>query len=97
MKTVENIMHDIISAKDKGYDLATIGSNHDMFGDTPRLFLTEVFKAYFNDLTFEQATSFLMQYLAKNHHPHMCATVDSTNAQLWEGQKSVNTEDFLVD
>lgn len=46
---------------------------------------------------FEEAVKPLMKYLAENHHPHTCVIVDSTNAELLEGQMSIATEGFLKD
>lgn len=79
-----------ITAKDNGYELATIGIGFDLTGDQPTEFIAELDK-YYGDLgpqTFEDAVKTLMKWLADNHHPHMKVIVDSTCAELVEGQKT---------
>jgi hypothetical protein len=46
---------------------------------------------------FETVVKPVIEYLAKNHHPHMKIFIDCTTAELLEGQKIVNTDEFLVD
>lgn len=47
--------------------------------------------------TFEKAAEPLIKYLAENHHPHTMATVESDGATLWEGQKRIKNEEYIVD
>ena len=47
--------------------------------------------------TFETAARPLIEWLAKNCHPHMTAVVDSNSAALLEGQHVIRTDDYLVD
>lgn len=46
---------------------------------------------------FESAVRPAIKYLAENHHPHTMITIDPTDAHLWEDQKMVRTEEYLVD
>lgn len=46
---------------------------------------------------FEFASRFLIQHMAENYHPHNTAIVDSSRAELLEGQKSIVTKDYIVD
>jgi len=47
--------------------------------------------------TFEIAVRPLMQWINENCHPHHIVTVDHMNAQLFEGELSFNTEEYLKD
>jgi hypothetical protein len=47
--------------------------------------------------TFEEAVRPLMKYMAENCHPHTKAIVESNVAELLEGVKSLNTDEYLVD
>lgn len=47
--------------------------------------------------TFEQAAEHLIKWLAENEHPHTMITVTSTGAQLFEGKRVHNTDQYLVD
>lgn len=38
-----------------------------------------------------------MKYLSENHHPHVCANISGTRAELLEGQECFSTDDYLVD
>lgn len=44
---------------------------------------------------FENAVKPLMNYLKEHHHPHMTVIVDSTRAELVEGQISYVDHDFI--
>lgn len=46
---------------------------------------------------FELAARPLMEYLAKNHHPHTAVIVESDSAELVEGKKAYRTKEFIVD
>lgn len=46
---------------------------------------------------FESVVKPAMQYLADNHHPHKSIHLNSTTAELLEGQQVFKTDDFLVD
>lgn len=46
---------------------------------------------------FEEAVKPLMKYMEKYHHPHMTAIIDSTNAQLVEGQMSYNSAPISIE
>ena len=50
-----------------------------------------------NDDTFEARVKPVMKYLAENHHPHTKIMIDSNTAELLEGQKTVVTDEFIVD
>lgn len=47
--------------------------------------------------SFEDVVKPVMKWLNDNCHPHMIAVIDPTNAQLFEGQISVNTFEFVKD
>ena len=47
--------------------------------------------------TFEAAARPLIEWLAKNSHPHTSVLVDSTSAELLEGQHILKTDDYLQD
>ncbi|WP_419057405.1 hypothetical protein [Kluyvera georgiana] len=47
--------------------------------------------------TFEQAAEHLIKWLAENEHPHTMAVVTSTSAQLFDGKRVHNTNEFLCD
>lgn len=47
--------------------------------------------------TFEQVVTPLMQYLANNHCPHHHIVVTATSAELFQGQKSFNSNEFIKD
>jgi 2'-5' RNA ligase len=44
---------------------------------------------------FEKAARPLMEYLAKNYHPHVTVLVDSVHAELVEGLATFRTEDYI--
>lgn len=46
---------------------------------------------------FEAAVRPAIEYLAKKHHPHTCIQIDSTHAELLEGQLAFRTEEYLRD
>lgn len=48
-------------------------------------------------MTFEEAVRPLMQYLAENHNPHTSALVSSGYAEIVEGVKTFNTQDYIKD
>lgn len=47
--------------------------------------------------TFEAVVKPVMEWMAKNKHPHMSIVIDSINAELLEGVEGVHTEEFLQD
>jgi len=47
--------------------------------------------------TFEQCTKIMMKFLAKNKNPHCTAIITITGAELLEGSKSLETDEFLKD
>lgn len=47
--------------------------------------------------TFEAAARPLIEWLAKNVHPHTSVIVDSNSAELVEGLHSLKTNDYLQD
>jgi hypothetical protein len=47
--------------------------------------------------TFEEIVKPVIEWMAKNKHPHMTVIIDSTHAELVEGVESVVTEEFLRD
>lgn len=46
---------------------------------------------------FEAVAMPLVDWINKNGHPHMCAIVDQTGAELLEGVVSFYTEKYLRD
>ena len=46
---------------------------------------------------FEAVARPLIKYLAENYHPHTMAIVESDKALLFEGLKTVVTDDYLLD
>lgn len=46
---------------------------------------------------FEAVIKPVIKYLAENHHPHTKIMIDSNTAELLEGQKTVVTDEFIVD
>lgn len=50
-----------------------------------------------NKDSFELAVRPLMEWLAENVHPHHVVMVTATSAELLEGEKVYNTNDFLLD
>lgn len=46
---------------------------------------------------FESACRPLMKYLAKNHHPHVKVIVEGNCAELLEGEKCFNTDEYILD
>lgn len=47
--------------------------------------------------SYEEVVAPLMQYLADHHHPHVTVIVTSTTAEMVEGLKSFNTNEFIKD
>jgi len=47
--------------------------------------------------TFKDIVLPVIEWLAKNKHPHTTIIIDSTHAELVEGVECVNTEEFLKD
>jgi hypothetical protein len=47
--------------------------------------------------TFEQVVKPVMQYLANNHCPHHHIVITATSAELFQGQKSFSSNEFLKD
>jgi hypothetical protein len=54
-------------------------------------------------LTKEQSIKFLevvrpvIKFMAEETHPHCTMIINSTTAELLEGQKALNTEEYLLD
>ena len=46
---------------------------------------------------FESIVKPVMKWLSENHHPHVHIVIESNTAQLYEGQKVFNTNEFLID
>lgn len=46
---------------------------------------------------FESACRPLMKYLCENHHPHVKVIVEGNCAVLLEGEKSFNTNEYILD
>ena len=46
---------------------------------------------------FESACRPLMKYLCENYHPHMKVIVEGNCAVLLEGEKSFNTNEYILD
>ncbi|ANR76994.1 hypothetical protein BBB57_01215 [Kosakonia sacchari] len=47
--------------------------------------------------SFEEVTRPVIKWLAQNVHPHHSVIIDSTHAELLEGQSVVHTEEYLRD
>ncbi len=47
--------------------------------------------------TFEEVVKPVMEWLAKNKHPHTSIIIDATRAELVEGVETVITDEFLQD
>ncbi|MEQ9902557.1 hypothetical protein [Pectobacterium aroidearum] len=50
-----------------------------------------------NKLSFEDVARSLIKWLAESVHPHHSVIVDSTHAELLEGQRVVSTKEYLRD
>ena len=57
------------------------------------------FSEWFNEKMkdFGFAARFLIQHMAENYHPHHTTIVNSSRAELLEGQTAFATEDYIVD
>ena len=47
------------------------------------------------ELTFDEATEVVMEYLADNHHPHCMVEIHSNRAIIWELQESHVTDKYI--
>jgi hypothetical protein len=47
--------------------------------------------------TFEEIVKPVMEWLAKNKHPHMIVIIEATRAELVEGVECVATDEFVPD
>lgn len=47
--------------------------------------------------TFEEIVRPLIEWMAKNHHPHTTIIVDCVHAELVEGVEVFRTEEYLLD
>jgi len=47
--------------------------------------------------TFKEVVKPVMEYLAKNKHPHMSIVIDATSAELLEVVEYVVTDEFVPD
>lgn len=57
--------------------------------------IRNMFKRKKKDFGF--ASRFLIQHMAENYHPHHTTIVNSSRAELLEGQTAFATEDYIVD
>ena len=57
--------------------------------------IVDILENYSGD--FKTAVRPLMKYLAENHHPHTNVIVESNRAEMVEGVKCCNTDEYLVD
>jgi hypothetical protein len=46
---------------------------------------------------FEEAARPMMEYLGKNHHPHVTVIIDNGRAEILESSASITTEDYIPD
>jgi len=46
---------------------------------------------------FKNACKPLMKYLSENHHPHVKVIVDCNTAEMVEGMKSFESNEFILD
>jgi hypothetical protein len=46
---------------------------------------------------FEIAARPLMEYLGKNHHPHVKVIVDSGSSEILESSSRIITDDYIAD
>jgi alkaline phosphatase len=44
---------------------------------------------------FDKASKPLIEYLAKNHHPHMTVIVTSDSSEIMEGKRRFKTDEFI--
>lgn len=51
----------------------------------------------YNQESFEVAAKPLIQWLNENANPHASVFIDCTSAELFTGEISVNTKEFLKD
>jgi len=47
--------------------------------------------------SFDDVVRPVIKWLAENAHPHHSVVITSTTAELLEGQKVVNTDEYLID
>ena len=47
--------------------------------------------------TFEEVVKPIMEWLAKNKHPHTSIIIEATHAELVEGVECVATDEFVQD
>ncbi len=68
------------------------------FNEDQLEYLEKTFNIWMNQRmkTFSFCAEFMIEYLAKNHHPHTKCIIDSTSSELLEGQESYHTHKFLV-
>jgi len=46
---------------------------------------------------FKDVCEPVIKWIAENCHPHMCAQIDATHAELLEGQIAFSTDKYIVD
>jgi hypothetical protein len=51
----------------------------------------------FQEDNFEELVKPLIRYINKNHHPHIKIIISTDNAEIVEGLKSFNTNEFILD
>ena len=47
--------------------------------------------------TFEEVVKPVMEWLAKNKHPHTSVIIEATRAEMVEGVEAVLTDEFVQD
>ena len=50
-----------------------------------------------DEKTFEEIVKPVIEWIAKNKHPHMIIIIDGVHAELLEGIESVVTDEFVPD
>ena len=50
-----------------------------------------------NEGKFEELVRPIMKYLCENYHPHVTIIITPTGAELLEGLKSIQTDDYIRD
>ncbi len=46
---------------------------------------------------FEKAARPIMEYLGKNHHPHVTVIIDAGRAEILESSAQIVTDDYIQD
>ena len=89
MKALTNKIIELIENQAKG--------QFNEFAKKQLLLVVEQIKEAEKDAEFEEIARVMMKYLAEKHHPHTKVIVESNRAEMIEGVKCCNTDEYLVD